>query len=705
MAIKGVDGEDGGNAAVVKSAGDTVRPLPLIGALPVARQYMVLGALLLVLVTVAGIFVTLDYREATYGASYVSTAADMRMLTQRIPKATQGGLSGNAQAFRQLQESRDQFVAAQTLLIQGGEIENRRIPPSPDAVQPLLDTLSREWEKTERNLTLILPQQKNLAGLGAAARSLNNNNPALLDLAEKVQVLKTQAGAPPRELAAAGQLVTLTQRMARSATTLLGSEEAEPESAAQMTRDAEAFGTVLASLRRAGDTPGVLSPRETEVQARLSELERVYRDYQGAAAAILTNLAPLAAAKNAARRVVDDSETLLEATGRVVGAYEKQLAARSKNFIVLAVLVLLASGVIWMMVQVYVNDERLRTAESERMRLESVRQNKANEDAILQLMNEMGQLADGDLRVRATVSEEITGAIADSVNFTIEELSKLVGSINDAAAQVTHAAEMAQQTSTRLLAAAEYQSREIQQTTGSVLNMARAMTQISQSASQSEGVASQSLDAAQKGAHAVHNSIAGMNEIRGQIQETAKRIKRLGESSQEISEIVELISDITEQTNVLALNAAIQAASAGEAGRGFAVVAEEVQRLAERSAEATKQIGAIVKTIQTDTQDAVSAMEKSTQGVVEGTKLSDAAGQALGEIGEVSKKLAGLIAQITANTKAQSQAASAAASNMADIYKITEQTTQGTQQTAVSISEIAGLAQELKNSVSNFKIS
>ncbi len=316
MAIK----LSGGKAAAAKSASkpgrDAVKPLPVIGELPVARQYLVLGTLLLLLVAVAGILVVLDYREDTYGASYVSTAADMRMLTQRIPKATQGGLSGNAQAFRQLQESRDQFVAALTLLIQGGEIEGRRIPPSPDAVQPLLDTLSREWEKTEHNLTLILPQQKNLAGLGAAARSLNNNNPALLDLTEKVQALKAQAGAPPRELAAAGQLVTLTQRMARSAATLLGSEEAEPESAAQMTRDAEAFGTVLASLRRAGDTPGVLSPRETEIQARLSELERVYRDYQGAASAILTNLAPLAAAKNAAQRVVDDSETLLAATGR-----------------------------------------------------------------------------------------------------------------------------------------------------------------------------------------------------------------------------------------------------------------------------------------------------------------------------------------------------------------------------------------------------
>ncbi len=405
----------------------------------------------------------------------------------------------------------------------------------------------------------------------------------------------------------------------------------------------------------------------------------------------------MAAAKNAARRVVDDSEGLLAVTGRVVGAYEAQLASRSKNFIVLAIVALLLAGVVWMMVRIYVNDERGRTEAS-------MRQNKANEDAILRLMDEMDELSRGDLRVRATVTEEITGAIADSVNVTVEELSKLVARINSSAGQVTLATQSAQHTSTRLLAASEYQSREIQQTTASVLDMARAMTRMSQSAAQSAGVAGQSLDAAQKGAQAVHNSISGMNEIREQIQETAKRIKRLGESSQEISEIVELISDITEQTNVLALNAAIQAASAGEAGRGFAVVAEEVQRLAERSGEATKQIGAIVRAIQADTQDAVSAMEKSTQGVVEGAKLSDAAGRALGEIGEVSRKLADLIAEISATTEAQSQAATLAASNMRDIFKITEQATDGTKQTAASIAQIAGLAEELKNSVANFKI-
>jgi twitching motility protein PilJ len=217
-------------------------------------------------------------------------------------------------------------------------------------------------------------------------------------------------------------------------------------------------------------------------------------------------------------------------------------------------------------------------------------------------------------------------------------------------------------------------------------------------------VAQQSLQAADKGATAVQNSIAGMNEIRGQIQETAKRIKRLGESSQEISEIVELISDITEQTNILALNAAIQAASAGEAGRGFTVVAEEVQRLAERSGEATKQIGAIVKTIQTDTHDAVAAMEQSTQGVVEGAKLSDAAGQALSEIERVTRSLADLIDTISRATQAQADAAGKVATNMQDIQDITNQTTDGTKQTAASVGQLTELAAELKGSVAGFKL-
>jgi twitching motility protein PilJ len=357
----------------------------------------------------------------------------------------------------------------------------------------------------------------------------------------------------------------------------------------------------------------------------------------------------------------------------------------------------LSLGALGLIAFVVITDARSRSEMVEE-------ENKRNQEAILRLLNEMGDLADGDLTVRAKVTEDITGAIADSMNYTIEELRTLVTGVNAASTQVTERTQEARQVSAELLAAAERQSNEIEDTSAKLLEVSRQINTVSVSANETAKVAERSLSAAQKGQEAVQNSISGMNEIREQIQETSKRIKRLGESSQEIGEIVELISDITEQTNVLALNAAIQAASAGEAGRGFSVVAEEVQRLAERSAEATKQIGAIVKTIQSDTQDAVSAMERSTQGVVEGAKLSDAAGQALSEIGDVSKQLADLIQNISNQAQKQASATNQVADNMQGILKITRQTTEGTQQTAASIQNLAEVAKTLKSSVSGFRL-
>lgn len=327
-----------------------------------------------------------------------------------------------------------------------------------------------------------------------------------------------------------------------------------------------------------------------------------------------------------------------------------------------------------------------------------------NQDAVLQLLDEMGDLADGDLTVKAQVRDSITGAIADSINYTIDSLRDLVVEINRATEQVTSASSVAQDTSSQLLTAAETQSDQILQTTDAVTDMTRSILQVSSNAAQASQVAQRSLEAATQGSQAVQNTISGMNEIRAQIQETSKRIKRLGESSQEISEIVELISDITEQTNILALNAAIQAASAGEAGRGFTVVAEEVQRLAERSSEATKQISAIVKTIQTDTHGAVVAMEKSTEGVVEGARVADAAGQALTEIETVTNNLARLIQSISAATNAQTESATTVANNMQLIQEITTQTSAGTQLTAYSVGQLTSLAEELRSSVAGFKL-
>ena len=680
------------------------RSLVGLGKLRVGQQYTILGLIFGILFIAAAVLVFIDNRAATYGTIYVSTSADMRMLTQRIAKAAQTGLIGNPDAFKQLQTSRDQFIAALNLLTKGGKAGDVSLPPTSDAVRPALDVLTKEWEKTDRSVQLVLTQSKNLIGLGNAVRQINNNNPILLDLAEQIQALKLQSQAPAREISLSGQLVMLTQRLAKNANAMLGADVIDPEVAFLMGKDTTSFRELLQGMTKGSDVLRVAAAKDPEQLAKLADLDKAYQDFQTAVASILGNLQALVNAKQAGRRVVDDSEPLLAAAQKLGDAYEQELSGRTQNLLVLGLVVLLAILVIGLLIRVYLADTRRRAEEAERQRAEIERTNRANQDAILRLMNEMGNLAEGDLTVKATVTEEITGAIADSVNFTIDELKGLVGRINNTVARVTTATESAQRTSSQLLAAAEKQSLEIRESSASVLSMARAMSEMSTSASTSANVARQSLAAAQKGTQAVQNSISGMNEIREQIQETSKRIKRLGESSQEIGEIVELISDITEQTNVLALNAAIQAASAGEAGRGFTVVAEEVQRLAERSAEATKQIGAIVKTIQTDTQDAVSALEKSTQGVVEGAKLSDAAGQALAEIGAVSQRLSQLIEGITTTTEQQAKAANDVAVSMQDILNITQQTTEGTKRTAVSIGELAELAKELKGSVSGFKI-
>jgi twitching motility protein PilJ len=392
----------------------------------------------------------------------------------------------------------------------------------------------------------------------------------------------------------------------------------------------------------------------------------------------------------ASDRMTQDGDTLINTVrGDLMSHVWVALAAL---FIILAAAVMVS-----------LSNRQVREAQQHFEKVEA--ENLRNQEAVLRLLDEMGDLADGDLTVEAEVTESITGAIADSINYTIDSLRTLVGEINRATEQVTAASTEAQDITTRLLAAAQKQSEQIAEAGTAVQQMAQSIHEVSANANQSAEVAQRSLQAATQGAVAVQNTISGMNDIRAQIQETSKRIKRLGESSQEIGEIVELISDITEQTNILALNAAIQAASAGEAGRGFTVVAEEVQRLAERSSEATKQIGAIVKTIQQDTNDAVSAMERSTEGVVEGAKLSDAAGQALNEIGEVTASLAGLIASISQATRAQTEMEQKVTQLMQEIQAITSQTTEGTRQTAGSIGQLTTLAEELRASVSGFKLS
>jgi twitching motility protein PilJ len=664
-----------------------------------------LSALVLFIVLMGVIFILLAQQNERSEVQFNLTS-EQRLLSRAAVTEALEAARGKESAFARLKNTRDRFEQILKDQRNGSAV----LSPASPSVLPALDELDNRWKPMRGEIDMILAGRESVVSINNFVPLLESSLTQMITLSDEIAKSLANNRVDPRQVYLATNQLLLGQRIESDLKQMLTQGGLSAAAAAdRFSRNVNLFGRVLKGMREGDARLGIDRVTLPDSAGKLAELTDLFKSLEAETARIIEKAPELVSVQNAAQGIADKGDALLEAATRLLETYaaqsrQVQLLGIPLSYPLAYILGIIALFVLLTLLYVQNRESRQQLVDAEQRKQETEEQNRRNQDAILRLLDELGNLAEGDLTVQASVTENITGAIADSVNYAIEALRDLVSTINSTSGLVAAAVQETSAIADRLAKSSEIQARQIENASATVMQMAQSMDDVSSKTAASAEVAEKSVGIAHEGGDRVRRTIHGMNAIREHIQDTSKRIKRLGESSQEIGDIVALINDIADQTNILALNAAIQASAAGEAGRGFAVVADEVQRLAERSSNATKRIETLVKTIQADTNEAVISMEKSTSEVVGGAGLAEKAGEALEEIEKVSAKLAELIDEISKSAGQVSEMASRVSSAMISINEITGQTAESSVATASAIGKLNQLAQELRQSVAGFRL-
>jgi len=660
------------------------------------NRVVIAGGVMIVSFVVVAILTFLDSRHHMQRMAYTALATEQKIISQNLALKALAAGSRDMTVFNELTSNQSRYNETILMLDNGNKMMG--LPPLPDNFSSRLSAVKDIWQGYDKNVSTIVNARSSIVTVDEYVTQINESLPELRSLSIRIVSDLINTGAPGRHIALASSQLDLIRGMESNLNQMLNDGEIVMAAAARFSSDASQVEKQLLAMLKGSKSQGIEKFKGVAVLTKLVAFNDLYQDVvKKAVVEILKNANQLFKVHQAAMEIRSQSPSLLKASDELVLDVTPPMTARGASTNVAIGVSLLAVFAMIILSFSLARGSRTRLVESQQ-------QNDRNQRAILRLLDEMTNLADGDLTTHTTVTEDITGAIADSVNYSIDALRDLVGTINKTAVQVGGSVRKTQSTTGQLEEASIAQAKEITSASSAISRISRSMSSISEKASDSAEVARKSVGIAHNGGETVRQTIAGMETIREQIQETSKRIKRLGESSQEIGDIVNLITEISDQTNILALNAAIQASMAGEAGRGFAVVADEVQRLAERTGDATKQIEALVKTIQADTNEASVSMEQSTANVVKGAKLTENAGGALDRIEQVSMNLAQRILEISDSTKAQATESVNITKSMDIIQQITLKTTEGSGQASSSIGDLSSMVDAMRKSVAGFKL-